>query len=299
MITTMKTTLKLFSLVCMLFAFVACSDDDDGGDTLTEFTVTAISPESGPVGTEITITGTDFPTDASAIDLTFGGVAATISSVSSTQIVTSVPAGATSGAVSIAANGFTKTTPSSFTVLADLVAATMENLEAPQTGGQGQPVGGPFAKFSFETGAVTDSETDWDIAFRGTTIAINGGAVTGTAEEPTRNGNGGAFIATGTFSDITTANDLTFEEDADGSFAIPTGSDNGWYNYNPATFTVTPIPGRVLVIRTHDGKYAKVEILSYYRDAPAQPDPFADESRVFTFNYVYNPNDGETDLTSN
>ncbi|UJH66454.1 IPT/TIG domain-containing protein [Allomuricauda sp. SCSIO 65647] len=292
----MKTLLKLSSLLILFIAFVGCNDDDNDGPT--EFTVTAISPESGTVGTEITITGTDFPTDAADINLTFDGVAAAISSLTATRIVTTVPAGATSGQVSIAANGFTKTAPTSFTVLDELVSQTMENLEAPQTGGQGEPIGGPFAKFSFETGAVTDSETDWDIAFRGTTIAINGGTTTGTADEPERNGSGGASIETGTFTDVTSAAGLTFAEDADGAFAVPTGSDNGWYNYNPATFTVTPIPGRILVIRTHDGKYAKVEILSYYRDAPAQPDPFMNESRVYTFNYVYNPNEGETSLAN-
>ncbi len=292
----MKTTLKLFSLCFMFLAFVGCSDDDE--DPITEFTVTAITPESGTVGTEITITGTNFPSDASAVNLTFGGVAATITSISSTQIVTAVPNGATSGDISIVANGFTKSGPSTFTVLSELVSGRMENLEAPQTGGQGEPVGGPFTKFSFETGEVTDSEVDWDIAFRGTTIAINGGTVTGTADEPARNGNAGAAIQNGTFADVTSADGLTFAQDADAAFAIPTGSDNGWYNYNPATFIVSPIPGKILVFRTHDGKYAKVEILSYYRDAPAQPDPFADESRVFTFNYVYNPNEGETSLTN-
>jgi len=51
-----------------------------------------------------------------------------------------------------------------------------------------------------------------------------------------------------------------------------------------------------LVIRTHDDKYAKVEILSYYKDAPAEPDGFVDESRFYTFNYVYNPNEGQTAL---
>jgi hypothetical protein len=53
----------------------------------------------------------------------------------------------------------------------------VSNLFAPQTGGQGQPVGGEFAKFDFETGMQTTSDTDWDIAFRGTTIAVNGGVV--------------------------------------------------------------------------------------------------------------------------
>ncbi|PWL40565.1 hypothetical protein DKG77_06465 [Flagellimonas aquimarina] len=181
----------------------------------------------------------------------------------------------------------------------DLVAIeanTASNIPAPQTGGQGEPVGGPFTKFSFETGTTTNSETDWDIAFRGTSIAVNGGSTTGTTDEPERNGNAGAAIENSTFSEVASASGLTFTQDTDGAFAVPAGSDNGWYNYNPATFTITPIPGKILVIRTHDGKYAKIEILSYYRDAPAQPDPMSDESRVYTFKYVYNPNEGETSL---
>ena len=49
---------------------------------------------------------------------------------------------------------------------------TVSNLYAPQTGGQGEAVGGEFAKFDFETGAITTSDTDWDIAFRGTTRCV-------------------------------------------------------------------------------------------------------------------------------
>lgn len=174
---------------------------------------------------------------------------------------------------------------------------TVSNLYAPQTGGQGQPVGGEFAKFDFETGAFTTSDTDWDIAFRGTTIAVNGGTVTGTADEPERNGNAGVAIVTGTLASVTTAEGLTFNQDADASFAIPTGSDNGWYNYaGDPTHLITPIPGKVFVFRTTAGNYAKVEILSYYEDAPAEPDAFTDATPYYTFNYVYNPNEGDTSL---
>ena len=189
-----------------------------------------------------------------------------------------------------------QTDPDTPPALSDLVAASFENLEAPQTGSQGEAPGGPFTKFSFETGEVTESTTEWDIAFRGTSIAVNGGEPTGTAEEPARNGTAGVALVTGTFEEVSTAESLSFTQDTAGAFAIPSGSGNGWYTYNPDTFTITPIPGRILVIRTHNGKYAKVEILSYYRDAPAQPDAFTDESRVYTFRYVYNPNEGETTL---
>jgi len=174
---------------------------------------------------------------------------------------------------------------------------TVSNLYAPQTGGQGQPVGGEFTKFDFETGAETTSDTDWDIAFRGTTIAVNGGAATGTEDEPERNGNAGVAIVIGTLASVTTADELTFSQDADASFAIPTGSDNGWYNYaGEPTHLITPIPGKVLVFRTTAGNYAKVKILSYYEDAPAEPDAFADATPYYTFNYVYNPNEGDTSL---
>lgn len=180
-------------------------------------------------------------------------------------------------------------------ILIAVESQTATNIPAPQTGGQGQPVGGPFTKFSFATGTVTTSNADWDIAFRGTTIAVNGGTGTGTDDEPIRNGNAGAFIASGTFASITDGSGLTFVQDVDGAFAIPTGSDNGWYNYNPQVNQISPIPGKVLVIRTNDRKYAKVEILSYYKDVPAQPDAES-EGRFYTFNYVYNPNDGQTTL---
>jgi len=175
-------------------------------------------------------------------------------------------------------------------------SSVASNIPAPQTGGQGQPVAGQFTKFSFATGAVTTSETEWDLAFRGTTIAVNGGTVTGGSDEPGRNGNAAAAIVDGTFASITSADGLTFAQDADGSFAIPTGSDNGWYNYNFMTNVVSPLPGKVFVLRTHDGKYAKVEFLSYYENAPASPDGFADTPRFYTFNYIYNPNEGETTL---
>ena len=162
------------------------------------------------------------------------------------------------------------------------------NLFAPSTGQPGQGAG-PFTKFDFETGQETNSDTDWDIAFRATTIAINGGTVTGTLDEPERNGDAAATIVTGTFASVTSVEGLSFDQDSDTGFAIPTGSDNGWYNYNQPINLVSPIPGKILVFRTRNGSYAKVEILSYYRDQDVSSD-----FRYYTFNYVYNPNVGET-----
>jgi hypothetical protein len=173
-------------------------------------------------------------------------------------------------------------------VAVTLETKTFTNLNAPQTGGQGQPVGGAFTKFSFSENAVVTNDS-WDIAFRGTTILVNGGTVIGITDEPTRTGVGAISIVSNTLDAVTSIPQAsTFVQDGTNSYAIPTGSDNGWYSYNPMANLITPIAGKILVIKTHDGKYAKMEIISYYKDAPANPDATS-LTRYFTFKYVYQP----------
>lgn len=170
---------------------------------------------------------------------------------------------------------------------------TITNLHAPQQGGQGQPVSGEFSKFDFATGLITTSETEWDIAFRGTTIIINGGVSLETTDEPTRTGDAAIYITNGTLGSVTSVNTASFIQDSSSGYAIATGSGNGWYTYaGPPSHLISPTPGKVLVIKTRTGKYAKLELLSYYKDAPDNPDAFVHETPYYTFNYVYQPNDG-------
>lgn len=165
---------------------------------------------------------------------------------------------------------------------------TFSNLFAPQTGGAGEPTGGPFTKFSFSQESIVTDDS-WDIAFRGTTIIVNGGDEIGISDEPSRTGIAAISIVTGTFESVAQIPDeTTFLQDGANLYAIPTGSGNGWYNYNPANNLITPIAGKVFVVKTHDGKYAKFEIISYYENAPSNPNP-TDNSRYFTFNYSYQP----------
>ena len=169
---------------------------------------------------------------------------------------------------------------------ATLETKTFSNLHAPQTGGQGQPIGGAFTKFSFSQNAIVNNDS-WDIAFRGTTIIVNGGSTIGIIDEPTRTGSAAVSIVSNTLSAVSTVpNASTFRQDGANTFAIPAVSGQGWYNYNPTANLVTPIAGKVFVIKTHDGKYAKMEIISYYKDAPANPDATS-PSRYYTFKYVY------------
>jgi hypothetical protein len=179
----------------------------------------------------------------------------------------------------------------------DIVYSTIEDLHAPQEGGQGQPISGEFTKFDFDSGLATESSTEWDIAFRGTSIIINGGSSLGTANEPERTGDAGAYIYDGLMTEMSIVDTALFEQDSSEGYAIATGSGNGWYTYAGApTFLISPTPGKILVFRTRDGKFAKVEILSYYLGAPENPDAFTDPSRYYTFNYAYQPNEGITEF---
>jgi hypothetical protein len=157
----------------------------------------------------------------------------------------------------------------------------------------GQPYGsGKFTFYSLETNSVianSDSATTkWDLGFRGTTIITNSGN-SGPAYA-------GAFVYVGTFDDLKSVPaDSTFKIDnAPAAYAIRTGSGNGWYSYNGAANIITPIPGRVLVIHTASGKFAKVEIQNYYKggvtlDASASDAEKLSKQRYYTFRFIYQP----------
>ncbi|GGI57234.1 HmuY family protein [Winogradskyella haliclonae] len=185
--------------------------------------------------------------------------------------------------------------------LVPIESEQITNLFADITGGgMGQPDEGPFTKFDFESGSITTSDTDWDIAFRSTAIIVNGGTTQGTVGEPERNGNAAAYVAEDTFANVTEVDESLFRQDSPTELAIIRASGMGWYTYTgPPPFgtnLILPTPGRVLVFRTRDGKYAKVSIDSYYRDNPPedQLDALVNEPRYYTFDYVYQPNEGVT-----
>ena len=68
--------------------------------------ITALSSPSGPVGSNLTITGTNFGSTKGSSTVTFNGTAATtISSWSATSIATKVPTGATTGNLVVTVNG--------------------------------------------------------------------------------------------------------------------------------------------------------------------------------------------------
>lgn len=190
--------------------------------------------------------------------------------------------------------------PNAFNVSVNGKIVTVKNLPADTILGIGAmgPFGaGKYSFFSLETNSKisnTDSATpNWDLAFAGNTIRVNN-----VTSGP---GNGGAFVFTGTFDGLTQVPaDSTFRVDnAPVSYAITKGSGKGWYTYDGPNNIITPIPGRVLVIKTASGKYAKVEILNYYRGGVTPATTASDsikafDSRYYTFRYTYQSNGSTT-----
>ncbi|MGB9148401.1 MAG: chitobiase/beta-hexosaminidase C-terminal domain-containing protein [Acidobacteriaceae bacterium] len=81
-----------------------------------QVSILSFSPASGPVGTEVTITGSSFSASAQQDTVTIGGTAATVASATTTQLVTTVPAGASTGPISVTSPSGSATSSAVFTV---------------------------------------------------------------------------------------------------------------------------------------------------------------------------------------
>jgi hypothetical protein len=195
----------------------------------------------------------------------------------------------------IACSKSTTTTvmPVTAVTVKDIPADTVVGLSA-----QGIPItNGKYTFYSLEKNTIvpnTDSATTkWDIAFLATRIITNGGT--------SGSGLGGAYIQTGLFDDLKTISaDSVFKTDnAPTSYAITSGSGKGWYTYDGLNNLITPLAGRVLVIRTASGKYAKMEITSYYKGGVTLPASASDadklsKQRYYTFRFAFQPNGTKT-----
>ncbi|NGP87747.1 IPT/TIG domain-containing protein [Fodinibius halophilus] len=100
------------ALVLALTVIVTgCNDDGPNGPDSNPLSVESINPTAGQPGDEVTITGTGFANNADDNSVTFAGdVTASISSVSATELVVTVPQGATTGPITVSVDGESATT---------------------------------------------------------------------------------------------------------------------------------------------------------------------------------------------
>jgi YD repeat-containing protein len=81
-----------------------------------QLSIISFSPNSGSVGSTVTVYGTAFNTTPSLNTVKFNGTTATVTAATATSLVVSVPSGATTGTVSVTTSAGTATSTPSFTV---------------------------------------------------------------------------------------------------------------------------------------------------------------------------------------
>ena len=128
-------------------------------------TISSFSPSSGTAGTSVTITGENFSTTAASNSVAFNGTSATVTSAKSTEIVATVPSGATTGRISVTVNNLTATSSSDFTVTPSITSFS--------------PTSGSVGTTVTITGTGFDTAMANDVAkFNGVTAAVTGATST-------------------------------------------------------------------------------------------------------------------------
>ena len=172
--------------------------------------------------------------------------------------------------------------------LMSIEAMMVTNLYTPEFIGNGpNQQSANFIKFSFKDQTTTEGD-DWDIAFRGTEILVNGG-FPGTNNEPARTGLAAGYITIGNYGGIKSVNENLLHQDSETQKAIPS-TNGGWYEID--NNVILPYSDKTLVFKTHNSRYAKVKIVSFYKDAPENISSFSSKPEYYTFSYTYQPNEG-------
>lgn len=84
--------------------------------TATQLAIIEFTPNSGPVGTVVTIWGNGFSTTPANNTVTFNGTGATVSAATARKLTVTVPSGATTGLIGVTVGGSSTQSASNFTV---------------------------------------------------------------------------------------------------------------------------------------------------------------------------------------
>nr|WP_121274205.1 HmuY family protein [Pedobacter schmidteae] len=175
-------------------------------------------------------------------------------------------------------------------------------------GDVGNTVGGtkPFEifYFSLKTGAKVDKSklltADWDLAFAkeyNSYVSVNNG----TNDQSYGfggPGKGGMVVVNQAYDAVKTApSDEAFTTNGITAAGWDSGNGNGWYFYELNTHIAVPIKNRTYVLRTAEGKYAKLQMVSMYKGAPATVTDLNWPAPYFTFRY-YVQQDGSRNLST-
>lgn len=113
----MKRKITLAFALAGSFLLFPCCDNDDAPPPPTPVTVTGFSPTYGLEGDLVTITGTNFSSMTAENIVKFGDLTANIQESSTTELVVSVPPGASSGKITVQSKNPIGTSTNEFEVI--------------------------------------------------------------------------------------------------------------------------------------------------------------------------------------
>jgi YD repeat-containing protein len=157
------------------------------------------NPKSGSVGTAVTIYGTGFSAVAGQNAVSFNGTAATVASATATQIVTSVPSGATTGPISVTAPGGSAVSSASFVVASAGGIPTITSF-TPSIGTAGTPV--TITGTNFESVPANNHTRFNDVAYA---LVSSAAPTTISTGVPGGTGSGRLSVTTPAGSAVSTA----------------------------------------------------------------------------------------------
>ena len=163
-------------------------------------TITSFSPTSGPVGTTVIISGTNFSTTPANNTVTLNGIAATVITSSSTSITVTVPAGASTGPIAVAVAGTTVTSSTNFTVTTVLLPTIISF--TPNSG----PIGTTVTIIGTNFSTVLADNT---VQFNGTSAVVTASTATTITVTVSTGATTGKITVTVASSTVTSSGDFT------------------------------------------------------------------------------------------
>jgi hypothetical protein len=187
----MKPHLRFYLFLVSIVLLAACKKSEEPALIPT---ITGFTPTEGPVGTTVTVTGTNFNTEVTKMMVKIGAVVAVVNSSTATEMKVVVPVDGKSGTIDVTINGQSASSASSFTVLGKPLIISLQ----PASGKAGDVIKIVGTNFSPVTDhntikyndltVATASATNTELTF---TVPANGktGSVTVTTASGTSNGS--------------------------------------------------------------------------------------------------------------
>jgi len=133
--------------------------------------------------------------------------------------------------------------------------------------------------FNFDKGKLVPGTDTWHMKFKSTEINFD-----------TLNNVQAQLIANTSFASQTTAPTSGYANKIDNNTGGGNNTGTGVFNYaGVPTHIISPIPGKIIAVKLADGRYVKIEMISYYKYAPVniQDSTYTRvSSKYYSFRYL-------------